>query len=157
MTSSYISSGTFHPISDYQLQRLDSQRWIGEIFTSYSQATNKISIQFISGFSSLAGLLGKKKWSTFDIVNSKALYITLSFHCLLIWWAVIFMYFFYFMTIDFNSFYTEKHIMLNVLWNPTLLIIHCIKNLNFVKMAKTLMLNLENSSSNRTTPTPFLE
>lgn len=125
MTSRYISSGTFHPISDYQLQRLDSQKWIGEIFTSYSQATNKISIQFMSGFSSLAGLLGKKKKksSMFDVVKSKALYITLSFHCILICWAVIFMYFFYLMTIDFNSFYTEKYIMLNVLWNPTLLFI----------------------------------
>ena len=60
MTSRYISSGTFHPISDYQLQRLDSQGWIGETFTSYSQTTNKISIQFMSGFSSLAELLGKK-------------------------------------------------------------------------------------------------
>lgn len=44
--------------------------------------------------------------------------------------------------------------MLNVFENPY--VIHCIKNLeNFVKMAKTLMLNLENSSSNRTTPTPL--
>lgn len=136
MTSRYISSGTFHPISDYQLQRLDSQRWIGEIFTSYSQATNKISIQLMSGFSSLAGLLGEKKWSMFDVLKSKALYITLSFHCLLIWWAVIFMYFFYFMTIDFNSFYTEKHIMLNVLWNPTLLIIHCIKEIKILILLK---------------------
>lgn len=133
MTPRYISSGTFRPISDYQLQRLDSRGWMGKIFTFYSQTTSKISSQFMFGFSSLTGLLGKKKKkkSLFDLVKGKALYITI--HFIAYWcdeqWSSC--TFFTFMTIDLNSFYIAQNVMSNVLWNPILLIINCVNNLSF--------------------------
>lgn len=69
---------------------------MGGIFTFYSKATSKIFSQFVSGFNSLTGPLGKKI-KFFYLVKGNALYITIHFT---VCWSdgqwIMFMCFFYF-------------------------------------------------------------